>query len=300
MTEDRQQAGTAAADAAHCSDMLRRGDKDRWLTALFAPEGGRRNALLALYAWNLELARIPDAVSEPLLAQMRLQWWRETVDGIYAGTPRAQPVARALHRAVQDARLPRTAFDEILEGRERDIAAEPPADMAALEGYAAATAGALAVLAGRCLLAADDDAAGEGAWRTVRAAGTAYGLAGLLRAMPWHADRRRVYLPLADLRAAGVVADNLVHRSNPPGLYRVIAAVCDRAAAHLAAARAGLKALPPRPRRALLPAVLPAALAAQDLARLRRAGFDPERPRAHASPPRRQLRLLGAAILGRP
>lgn len=288
--------GAVGADAVHCAGLLRRGDRDRWLSALFAPEGPRRNALLALYAWNLEVARIPDTVREPLLAQMRLQWWRETLEGIQAGAPRAQPIARELHRAVTVAGLPAAAFEEILQARERDLDGQAPADMAALETFAAATGGALAALAAQCLAGAD----AAPALAAARDAGTAFALAGLMRALPWNVARRRIHLPEAELRAAGVVAENLVHRSNPPELYRVIEQVCARGAARLEAARRGFHALPRGVRRAVFPAFLPAALAAQDLARLRRAGFDPERPQVHAPPLLRQARLLRAALLGRP
>ncbi|MEQ8344485.1 MAG: squalene/phytoene synthase family protein [Sneathiellaceae bacterium] len=285
------------SDAAYCAEMVRRGDKDRWLTALFAPEGAARDALMALFAWNLEVARIPDAVSEGIIGQMRLQWWRDTLEGVHAGQPRAQPVARELRRAVELGALPASDFDTVYEARERDIAAEPPADMAALEDYVRDTAGRVAMLASRCLVGPDARAAVQGC---AMAAGAAYGMAGLVRALPFHADRGRVFLPLAELRDAGVVAEALVHRSNPPGLYAVIQAVCARSAAQLQAARAAFADLSPDLRRRLLPAVLPAALAAQDLARLRAAGFDPERPDAHAGPLARQFRLLRASLLRRP
>ena len=150
---------------------------------------------------------------------------------------------------------------------------------------------------GRCLVQDGDRATAEGC---TLAAGTAYGLAGLVRALPFHADRGRVFLPLAELRAAGVVAESVVHRSNPPGLYAVIQAVCARSAAQLQAARAAFQGLSPDLRRRLLPAVLPAALAAQDLARLRAAGFDPERRQAHAGTLARQMRLLRASLQRRP
>lgn len=284
----------AAEDAAYCADLLRKGDKDRWLTALFAREGAARDALMALYAWNLEVARIPDTVREPLLGQMRLQWWRETLEGIEAGAPRAQPVARALHRAMRLGALERSGFETILAARECDVAVEPPADLAALEAYAKGTGGELAVLAGRCLTAGEP--AIPALSDALRAAGTAYALAGLMRALPWHVERRRIFLPLAELRAAGVVVENVTHHSNPPGLYAVIGQVCARAREQLLEARRQAALLPAALRRRVRPAMLPAALAAQDLARLRAAGFDPEQPRAHAPPLLRQLVLLRASL----
>jgi phytoene synthase len=80
----------------YCSDLLHRQDEDRWLAARYAPEP-LRNALIALGAFSLELHRIPGAVSEPALGEIRLQWWREAFDEIRSGKPpRAHPVVEAL------------------------------------------------------------------------------------------------------------------------------------------------------------------------------------------------------------
>ena len=64
-----------------CARLVRRYDNDRYLTALFA-KADRREALFALAAFNLEVAKIPEVVSEPMLGEMRLQWWREVIDEI--------------------------------------------------------------------------------------------------------------------------------------------------------------------------------------------------------------------------
>jgi 15-cis-phytoene synthase len=61
--------------------LVRRHDPDRFLTSLFAPPE-KRDALLTLYAFNHELARAREAVSEPPLALIRLQWWREVVEAV--------------------------------------------------------------------------------------------------------------------------------------------------------------------------------------------------------------------------
>ncbi len=74
-----------------CARLLRRYDYDRFLTGLFAP-AGRREALYAVYAFNLEIARTREAVSEPMLGQIRLQWWREAIEEIYAGRVRRHEV----------------------------------------------------------------------------------------------------------------------------------------------------------------------------------------------------------------
>src|SRR3546814_15149921 len=80
----------------YCAAEVRRQDPDRWLTALFAPDA-RRPALLALYAFNAEIARAREAVSQPMIGQIRLQWWREDWEGMEAGGVRAHPVVLALH-----------------------------------------------------------------------------------------------------------------------------------------------------------------------------------------------------------
>src|SRR3546814_8203475 len=72
---------------AYCADMVRTADSDRYATVPFAPSD-RRPGLLALYAFNVEVAKTREVVSQQLLGSIRLQWWRESLEGIYAGTPR--------------------------------------------------------------------------------------------------------------------------------------------------------------------------------------------------------------------
>ena len=87
-----------------CAELVRRDDPDRYFCDLMAPPTCRER-LLALHAFELELARIPDRVSEPMLGAIRLQWWRESLDGIAAGTPRRHEVVLPLAAAM--ARPPR-------------------------------------------------------------------------------------------------------------------------------------------------------------------------------------------------
>src|SRR5262249_59311777 len=91
----------AEADAAYCLDQVRRFDRDRYLTALFAAAPARAD-LMALYAFNLEVAKTREVVREPMMGLMRLQWWRDALAEIYAGTERrhqvVQPLAAAIRR----------------------------------------------------------------------------------------------------------------------------------------------------------------------------------------------------------
>ena len=135
-----------AAAADFCGVRVRRFDYDRYLAALFAPDS-HRPALMALYAFNIEIAKIRETVSEPTLGRIRLQWWRETLDGLFDARPRHHAVAVALAEAISRFGLTRRHFEHLVEGRARDFEDAPPEDLAALESYADATSGALTRLA---------------------------------------------------------------------------------------------------------------------------------------------------------
>jgi len=270
---------------------VRRDDPDRFITALFAP-AERRDDLFALYAFNGEIARIRDIVSEPMLGQIRLQWWRERLDNIYADTgevPR-HPVAEALADAVRRHDLPRRDMEALINARERDLDEAPVPDRAALNSYVADTGGALARLAVRILHNAPDPALMEAADHT----GRAWALAGLLRAAPAHAGRGKVFLPAAELAAKGADAQDLARGHTTDALRGVIRDLAEEAGAHVRRARS----LQPRPGRAAVAAFLPAVLTEGFLARLRRVRHDPCHPRL-ALPQRRPLRLLLMAWAGR-
>ncbi len=271
--------------------IVRQHDRDRFLTVLFAP-AERRDDLFALYAFNYEVAKTREVVSEPLLGRMRLQWWRESLDAIYAGAPpRQHEVVGPLAAAIRRRGLSRAHFDRIIAGRELDLADESPVSLAALDAYGEDTSARLVWLALEALGERSDAAMAAG-----RAVGIAYALAGLLRAIPFHARRKRLYLPSDLAAAAGLrVERELFELRSSPSLRRVVAQVADAAARHLTWARSLRREVP----RAALPALLPAVLAAADLARLVRAGYDPFDPRIAAPDPWRSWRLAAAALARR-
>ncbi|HTT79866.1 MAG TPA: squalene/phytoene synthase family protein, partial [Stellaceae bacterium] len=130
--------GTADAKAgiSPVGALVRRHDRDRYRTALFAP-AARREALFALYAFNYEIARVREIVTQPILGQIRLQWWREVIAAACAGTPpRQHEVAQQLSDAIGRFALCRELFERIIDAREADLADRAPADLAALEDYA--------------------------------------------------------------------------------------------------------------------------------------------------------------------
>lgn len=274
---------------SYCAGEVRRHDPDRFLTALFAP-ADRREDLFALYAFNLEVARTREMVSEALLGRMRLEWWRETIAGIYAGDSRRHEVASALARAVARAGLSRGNFDRLIDAREADLDDAAPASLEALVAYAEATSSSLVALALEAL-----DVRGEAATAAAREVGIAWALVGLLRAVPFHAQRRRLYLPQDLMAATSVKAGELFERGRASGLPQVVERVAARAREHLVAARR----LRPRLPHAALPALLLATLADAYLAALRRARYDPFALDQQRKRPLKPVRLTIAAALGR-
>ncbi len=271
----------AASAPSYCADQVRRFDHDRYLTCLFAP-AGRRGDLFALYAFNLEVAKIAEVVSEAPLGQMRLQWWRDAIEGIYAGQPPRHEVAAPLAEAVRRHGLDRDAFERLIEAREFDLDGAPPETLAALEDYAEATSAGLVQVALQVLDARGAEAAAAG-----RHVGIAWALVGLLRAVPFHAGQKRLYLPRDLGEATGLKLGDLFELRSTPALQGVIGQVAERAAAHLGEARA----LGARVPKQALPALLPATLASQSLATLEKAGYDPFDADVQARLPGRAWRL---------
>jgi phytoene synthase len=94
------------ASYRHCEALVRAADKDRFLATLFAP-GRKRGPLFALYAFNIEIAGVRDRVREPMAGEIRLQWWRDVLDGERGGEAAANPVAAALTRHDRAFSLPK-------------------------------------------------------------------------------------------------------------------------------------------------------------------------------------------------
>jgi len=227
--------------------LVRRHDPDRFLTALFAPPE-RRDALLTLYALNHELARAREVVSEPPLALIRLQWWREVVEGAL----RPHEVASPLSAALEAGWLNRPDLLALIDARE--VEAEPVIEtLDAWRAYVLAGAGGLAVAAGRLLGAPEPEA--------LRSFGAAYGVSGILRSVTALAAQGRCLLPADVLACHGLSPEAAITAPASVGV-RDTCLVLMEEGHHLIAG--GHRARVPR--RAIA-AALPAVLARRDLAR---------------------------------
>lgn len=269
-----------------CALLLRRADKDRFLSTLFAPETDRR-FLHALAAFNVEIARVRETISEPMPGEVRFQWWRDALMGMGRGDVDAHPVARALLDAMQQCRLPVKALLDLIDARTFDLYDDPMPSINALEGYCGETAGALFQLSAICLSGGATPPTGRAAGH----AGVAYGIVGLMRALPFHARRGQCYLPIDLLRQNGVSRDDIVSGRPSAGLLHVLKALRQQASFHLAEASTHLRNVHASLRLAFLPlALLPAYLKA--LERVAERPFDRV---AEVAQWRRQIILWQAA-----
>ncbi len=251
---------------AFAADEVRQHDRDRYFADLFAPETARRH-LFALHAFNLEIARVRERVSEPMPGEIRLQWWRDVVEGTAPGDAAGNPVAAALIETIGLNALPRAALVNLIDARVFDLYNDPMPSLTDLEGYAGETASALMQCGALILSGGEDPGSADASGH----AGVAQAITALLAALPWHARRQQLYLP-ADLMAKhGVSADDIFAGRTTPALTALLADLRSIARGHLAKARPLIAGLD----RALLPAFLPATLIEPTLQRMERRGYDP-------------------------
>jgi NADH dehydrogenase [ubiquinone] 1 alpha subcomplex assembly factor 6 len=255
----------ASPKLTYCANEVRTNDRDRYLPVLFAPPE-HRDALFALYAFNIEVAKTRETVSEPMLGQVRLQWWREAIDDAFGGKIRSHEVMQALGPVIARKDLSRTHFDRLIDAREHDLDDQPLPTIAALEDYAEETSAALNLLALEVL-----GASGKNENLAVRHVGVAWALIGLLRALPFHTSAKRVYLPSDLMARHGFDRERLVATPPPPKLSEAVAEIADVTRERLAASRALISHVDS----AALPVLLSAVIVKAYLRRLARAHHDP-------------------------
>lgn len=274
-------------DAAfeHCERLVREGDKDRFLADLFAP-AQRRPLLFALHAFNLEIARVPGLVREPLAGEMRLQWWRDALAGGGQSEAGAGPVAGALRRTILSAELDAAPLVGLVDARSFDLYREPMKTFADYETYARRTSSSLIEAAARILGFAGADIETAAAH-----AGIAVATANLLRAVPHHAARGQLFIPAECLDRHGASASAVLAGRTSPGLLAALAEMRGLARAHLAQARAALARTPP----GAGPAFLTVSLVEPYLKTMERADYDPFCTSADLAQWRRQWIMWRAA-----
>lgn len=250
-------------ESDYCFDIVRTADKDRFLSSLFAPDD-RRPHLHALYAFNIELARIRETVSEPAPGEIKLRWWTDAVRDIRAGTVAGHPVAQALARTIADHALPYETFLAMIEARRFDLYDDAMPSLNDLEGYLGETSSALIQLA--FMILAPREAAAHATLSGL--AGVAMGLTGILRSLPLLRARGQCFVPREILHARGLTPAQFLAGSEGLALQSVLADLSAIAAKRYTEARTACRDIPT----ALIPALLPASLVPLYLERLRRLG----------------------------
>jgi len=254
---------------------LSRDDRDRFLCTLFAP-AERRGALFALYDFDLEISRVRDTVSDPMVGQLRLKWWYDAVAAMKSGPPPRHAVAEALYTAVQTHGLDVDALLRLIEAHAEDLTPVQPENLDGLAAYAEATTGVVAAMALEILGAGGSEAA----QRTASDIAVAAACVRLMRALPQHARRGWVYLPKDLCAAAELALDEVRQMRAGPPMSAVVRPVATYAQERLRAARARRAEC----RSEALPVLLHGVLADHYLKELQACGYEPSRRRLRRGP----------------
>lgn len=269
----------------HCQVLVRERDRERYLSALFAPSDKRRR-LYALYAYDLELAQVADAVREPMAGEVRFQWWREALAGMRSGEAAANPVSAALLDTIEKSSLRGEELVAIADARQFDVLGEPMSSMSQLLEYLDATHGTIMRAAAQLLSGATV------AEEATRHAARTYGFTLLLRNIARDVSRGRLFLPLDILAEHEVHTAAVLAGENSAGLQGVLRELRTITRAELEQARS--VQVP----ESMLPALLPLAIAPIYLARMDKRDYDPFRSDVVVSALRVQFDLWRAARSG--
>lgn len=221
-------SGPLHSSALHCRELVGRVSRDRALLAELAPANIRPH-LWAIAAFDWEIGRIPDLVSEPMLGAIRRQWWREAWAEIASGNPRHHPVVETLAEAHRASPLPLGAVETYMDAREAEQEA-PPVDLLAMKQRAAAIGGSIARLEAALLAGGMGEA-------DAAETGTAWALVGEVRALPHRLGHGRHGLPADRVAALEPGLDRLDPAALAPAFRDLVREICAEAEASLPAAR---------------------------------------------------------------
>ena len=191
----------------YCQDKAAASGSSFYYSFLFLPPE-RRQAITALYAFCREVDDVVDECHDAQLAAIKLAWWREELDRLYAGLPE-HPVTRALQKVLPRFSLPKELLLEIIDGMEMDLHQSRYPDFKALSLYCYRVASVVGLLAAEVF--------GHEDRRTLKYAhdlGLAFQLTNIIRDVGEDARRGRVYLPQDELARFGIVDAELL--SAPP------------------------------------------------------------------------------------
>jgi 15-cis-phytoene synthase len=261
-------AGANKDSAAFCAEQVRTHDFERYASTLFVDADTRR-ALLALYAFNVEISRVREQVSQPLPGEIRLQWWTDMLAGAGHGGVEGNPVAAELLLAIRIYGLPVERLSRLIDEHQFDLYNDPMPSIAALEAYIYDTSSALFALGASILEQS------EATDHLARHAGFAQGMVHVIGSLPVDAARRQLFVPLQLLESHGSGMEEVFAGKETPQLRAALDQLIGEARAHLKTAFELLASAPPEVR----PIFLPLALVRRDLKRMSRADCNLFAPR---------------------
>ena len=222
----------------YCRESLRKYDYPAYLLASFQSAQGL-DAYLALRALNVDLALIPDSVSNATVGKMRYQFWTETIDQAYKGTPPAQPIAMLLDHILESGvKLTKPYILRLIAERQRRIDNMNFATLSQLESYAEKTYSTLLYLQLESLdvrRPAIDDIAQH--------IGLASGICSVLRGYPYYIAKRIMPLPADTCAHHNLKQEDLLRSEGASGLSDAVFEIATRANDHLISAKYKIEAL---------------------------------------------------------
>lgn len=254
-------------NADYCADLVRQADRDRYLSTLLAP-AEHREGLFALYAFNVEIARVRDLAREPMPGEIRLQWWREVLSGERAGEGEANPVSAAWLDALKRYGFVAAPLLELIDAHTFDLYDEPMGTVDSLELYGIRTQSPLLAMAAGML--------NQGASlpeNFTLDASIAAAMMKVLIDLPKNASRRQLYVPLDLLEKHKVDMEDVFAGQATPALREALVRMRALVRDHLIKAREMLRAAPPQ----IKPAFLSLAVIEPTLKQMDRTDYDPFR-----------------------
>ena len=243
-------AASENSSAAFCATLVRNHDFENYAATLFAPIHCRR-ALLALHAFNVEIIRVREQITQPLPGEIRLQWWTDVLAGEGYGGVEGNPVAAELLLAIRDHGLPVERLSRLIEEHHFDLYNDPMPNMVTLERYLGDTSCTLFSLAARIVGHQSDETD-----HLARHAGLARGIAQVIATLGSDASRRQLFVPLQLMEQHGYGLEQVFAGRVTPPLRAALGELTAAAQSHLDTALGLLPSTPPNSRAVFLPLAL--------------------------------------------
>lgn len=199
----------------YCQQKATQSGSSFTISFIFLPKT-QRQAMTALYAFCREVDDIVDECTDYSVAQTKLNWWKSEITNLYNATPQ-HPVSKALQPCIAQFNLAQEHFLEIIDGMEMDLKFNRYEDFKQLQLYCYRVASVVGLLSAQIF--------GFSNRKTLKYAhdlGMAFQLTNIIRDVGEDARRGRIYLPLDELKKAGVSEDDILQSRESPAVKELI------------------------------------------------------------------------------